>query len=63
MLLSICMNQLIISPSGQIIGLNFPAWMEAAKASGFDLEMMSILFKPIEDGITSINKTKENSGE
>lgn len=60
MLLSICMNQLNVSTSGEIIGLDFNAWMEAAKANGFDLEMMSILFKPIEDGIISINQIKEN---
>ena len=63
MLLSICMKQVNVAPSGRIVGLNFCAWMEAARANGFDSEMMSILFEPIEDGITSINQLKNDSGE
>ena len=50
-LLSICLTQINLSSGGQVIGMDYLAWMEAANSFGYDKEMMSILFQPIEASV------------
>lgn len=40
-----------LSSGGQVIGMDYLAWMEAANSFGYDKEMMSILFQPIEASV------------
>jgi len=60
-LFSICITQINTSMNGQVLGLDYQAWISAAKALGYDEEMMTILFKPIEQAVIEASSKNADS--
>lgn len=61
-LFSICINQITLSPTGRVVGIDYNTWICAAKSLGYNEEIMTILFNPIEQAIIQAS-TKNTDGE
>lgn len=49
--------------TGRVVGIDYNAWIGAAKSFGYDEEMMTILFKPIEQAVIEASAKNTDSEE